>query len=155
VSFSSEPLNLPPEIYVAVDKQPDVIETLRAFAPLVEPTRFMPVCDDIANMNWHAYTDDAGVDMFDAAFMLKLIPVIARQQKHLLTRLAAIPARRILVTATTEAMTRKQNIRKREERFLREFIELTGRGVRATFQVGPEFGFLLDLPGTGRAQKFS
>ena len=93
--------------------------------------------------------------MFDLAFMLKLIPVIARQQRHLLTTLTAVPARRMLITATTEAMTRKQNIRKREERFLREFIELTGRGVQATFQVGSEFGFLLDLPGTARAQKFS
>jgi len=146
--------SIPPDLYVAIDKQPEVIETLQIFASTVAPTRLVPVCADIEEVTWMTYLEEQD-EMFDLAVMLKLIPVLARQQRHLMMRLAQIPARYMLITAATEAMTRKQNIRRREERFLREFIELTGRQVRTAFQVGSEFGFLLDMPGTGASQKFS
>lgn len=152
--FGGQIASIPPELYVAIDKQPEVIETLQIFAPTVAPTRLVPVRVDIEEATWVAYLEDQD-EMFELAVMLKLIPVIARQQRHLMVRLAQIPARYMLITAAAEAMTRKQNIRKREERFLREFIELTDRQVRAAFQVGSEFGFLLDMPGTGTSQKFS
>lgn len=133
------------ERYVAIDKQPDVIETLRVLAPTVAPTRLAAICADIA---------EDGVlpdDECDLAFLLKLIPVLARQQRDVLPKLAALPARRMLVTATAEAMTRKRNIRKREERVLRDFVQLTGRRVLARVQVGHEFGVLLGEPGDGSA----
>ena len=134
-----------PELYVAVDQQPDVIATLTVFAPYVRPTRLLPVCADIAETNWqHAF--DLEISVFDVAFLLKLIPVIARQARHVLPRLAAAPARQLVITAASEAMTRKTSIRRREDRVLREFIALTGRPVLAAFDISTEFGYLLGEP---------
>jgi 16S rRNA (guanine(1405)-N(7))-methyltransferase len=130
-----------PVLYVAIDKQPDVIETLRVFASAVKPTRLIPVCADIAEVTWEEYLDDD--TMFELALMLKLIPVIFRQQRHLLTTLTRVPARYVLITATTESMTRKENIQRREDRVLQRFIELSGRAIVTTFQAGNEFGYLL------------
>ena len=145
----SQAMGNSPDVYVSIDKQVDVIETLQIFAPAVVPTRLIAVCADIGEIEWEPFAGEfLNSGMFDVALMLKLIPVLARQQWHLTATLAALPARRMLITATSEAMTRKQNIRKREERFLREFIELTGRRVQAAFQVGHEFGFLLAEPDT-------
>jgi len=142
LSYPFEQSEYRPEVYVAVDNHPEVIETLTIFAPYAEPTRLIPVCADIAEASWTAYPERE-IDIFDVAFMLKLIPVISRQRKNLLTKLAEVPSRQIVITATTEAMTRKENIRKREERVLFEFIEMTDKKIVATFQIGNEFGYLI------------
>lgn len=134
-----------PELYVALDSQPDVIETLAIFAPYVLPTQLIPRHLDIGQADWITLSGTRG-EPFDLGCMLKLIPVIARQQRPLLSKLATVPAHYILITATAEAMTRKANIRRREDRLLREFIELTGRPIVDTFEAGSEFGYLLGSP---------
>lgn len=142
LSYPFEQSEYRPEVYVAVDNHPEIIETLTIFAPYAEPTRLIPVCADIAEASWTAYLESE-LDIFDVAFMLKLIPVISRQRKNLLTKLAEVPARQMVITAATEAMTRKENIRKREERVLFEFIETTEKKIVATFQIGNEFGYVI------------
>jgi 16S rRNA (guanine(1405)-N(7))-methyltransferase len=141
-SIADQELNNQSNLYVAIDKQPDVIETLHVFAPAVKPTRLIPVCADIADVAWETYLNDDD-SMFGLALMLKLIPVIFRQQRHLLTTLANVPARYVLITAATESMTRKANIQRREDRVLQHFINLSERTSMAKFQVGNEFGYLL------------
>jgi hypothetical protein len=142
LSYPFTPADIRPDVYFALDSQPDVIDTLAVFAPYVQPSRLIPLHLDIAEADWTALPGTTG-EPFDLACLLKLIPVIARQQRSLLPKLAAVPARHILITATTEAMTRNANIRRREDRFLREFIELTGRPIFATFEAGNEFGYLI------------
>jgi 16S rRNA (guanine(1405)-N(7))-methyltransferase len=142
----SYPFNHPtrrPDVYVALDTQIEVIDTLTVFAPYVSPTQLLPLQRDIAEVDWNTIVDEGHVRTFDVVFMLKLISVVARQQRHLLPKLAAVPARCILITAATESMTRKENIKRREERVLRDFISRTRREVTATFNVGQEFGYLL------------
>ena len=134
-----------PEVYVAIDHQPEVIETLTVFAASVNPTRLIPLCADIAEANWRSYLEGE-MDEFEVAFMLKLIPVISRQRKHLLPKLAEVPAHQMVITAAIESMTRKENIRRKEEHSLHEFIAMTGRKVLATFQISNEFGYLLGEP---------
>lgn len=143
LSYPFEQSQHRPKVYVAVDHHPDVIETLTIFAPYAAPTHLIPVCADIAEANWASYLEHE-VDVFDVAFMLKLIPVISRQQRTLLPKLAAVPARQMVITATTEAMTRKENIRKREGRGLFEFIEMAAKKIVATFQIGNEFGYVIE-----------
>lgn len=132
-----------PDVYAALDRKAEVFHTLSVFAPHTSPTQFLPICCDIAEADWKTLTPKGEGNIVDLVFMLKLIPVIARQQRHLLPKLAAVPARQILITASTESMTRKQNIRRREDRVLRDFISRTKREITATFQVGQEFGYLL------------
>jgi 16S rRNA (guanine(1405)-N(7))-methyltransferase len=146
LSYPFEQPEYRPEVYVAIDNQPEVIETLTIFAPYIAPTHLIPVCVDIAEVNWMSYLERE-IDTFDVAFILKLIPVISRQQRNLLSKLANVPARQMIITATTEAMTRKENIRKREERVLCDFIEMTDKKIMATFQIGNEFGYVIGETG--------
>ncbi len=131
-----------PEVYLALDRAPDVIETVRLFAPHAQPARLVATCADLADVRWGDHLPD-GLAAFDLAFLLKLVPVIHRTDRALLSRLAEAPARRLVVTASAEALTRKVNIRKREERVLKAFVALTGREVVGTLEVGNEFGYVL------------
>lgn len=130
------------ELYLAIDKDPQAIQLVAAFAPTATPAHLLPLVSDIGLLNWqHCLVD--GLYPYDLAFMLKLIPVIARQQKALLPLLAAIPARRILLTASATAMTRDEAITRREDHVLQQFIKMTGRPVLHTFSITNEFGYLL------------
>lgn len=142
LSYPFTPPDFRPDLYVALDSQADVIATLAVFASFVQPSRLIALHRDIAEADW-ATLSGTPKEPFDLACMLKLIPVITRQQRSLLPKLATVPARHILITATTEAMTRKTDIRRREDRCLREFIEMTGGSITATFEVGNEFGYVI------------
>lgn len=125
--------------YIALDKDAEAIETLALYAPHVEPARLEPICVDLAAVRWRDYLEAPA----DLTVMLKLVPVVVRHHQDLLVHLAQVPSRWLLVTASAEAMTRKQSIRRREARVLREFIALTGREIVADFEAGSEFGYLL------------
>lgn len=127
------------QLYIAIDKDAGAIETLAMYAPHVEPVHLEPVCADLATARWADYVDE----QVDLTLMLKLIPVLQRYDKSVLPHLASVPTRLMLVTASAEAMTRRQSIRRREARVLRQFVALTGREVVANFEVGNEFGHLL------------
>ncbi len=128
--------------YLAIDNAPEVIHTLSIFAPYAKPTNLIPVCSAINKITWAEYLID-GNKSFELAFMLKLIPVIYRQEREVLTQLANVPADMILVTASSEALTRKQNISNREDSVLREFMKIANRKIVSNFNIGNEFGYLL------------
>jgi 16S rRNA (guanine(1405)-N(7))-methyltransferase len=124
--------------YVAVDRDQEAVAAVAAYAPYAQPTELIAICADLAE--WRPDQD------FELALMLKLIPVLARQHRDLLPELAAIPARYMAITASEHALTRRENIRRREERVLRDFIELTGRPVFGELALKGEFGFVLGPP---------
>ncbi|HDN26485.1 MAG TPA: DUF3893 domain-containing protein [Thioploca sp.] len=132
-----------PISYVAIDKDNTAIEYLKTFSSHKQPEWLMPICADIAQLEWLSYLN-AEAKAWDLAFMLKLIPVVHRQNKALLAKLAEVPARQILVTASTEAMTRKENIMRREDKVLREFIRVANKKIRGHFRIANEFGYLLE-----------
>ncbi|ETR72328.1 MAG: ribosomal RNA methyltransferase [Candidatus Magnetoglobus multicellularis str. Araruama] len=125
--------------YLAIDKDPVVIDTLTTFAPRVAPVKLIPICMDINHITWSDYL----TAQFDLAFVLKLIPVLHRQNKSALKQLIEIPAKQILLTGNIEAMTRKETIRRKERRMLQDFIAMTGRQISGNFEVGNEFGFVI------------
>jgi len=127
--------------YHAIDKDLSVIDVLQLFAPHILPIQLKPVCMDIEDIVWSDFLDQ-GTE-FDLAIMLKLIPVVHRQSKSSITQLLKIPAKRILLTGNIEAMTRRENIRRKEEQVLRHFIERTGRKVIGSFQIDNEFGMVI------------
>jgi len=139
----SYPFNtkMPLKSYLAIDKDASVIELLQLYAPHILPIRLKAVCMDIKDIVWSDFLDQG--TKFDLAMMLKLIPVLNRQNKSLITQLLNIPSDRILVTGNIEAMTRHENIRRKEEQLLRRYIEMTGRDVFASFQIDNEFGMMI------------
>lgn len=120
------------EKYVWLDKDKKVFNDLQTFAK-AQP-KLQLINEEIGTRDW---------PHFDVVLMLKLIPVIYRQKRVLLSALAQIPAHKILVTASKEAMTKHQNIRKREDVVLKKFIDMTGKKVATDFETENEFGYLL------------
>ncbi|HMB92262.1 MAG TPA: hypothetical protein VKP65_15525 [Rhodothermales bacterium] len=131
-----------PEVYVALDRAVESINVVATFAPYVRPTRLAAACQDLGQVVWADYLE-AGLSMFDLAFLLKLVPVVHRLQPEAVENLLAVPAKRLLVTASTEALTRRENIQRREDRILQTFTQQARRPVIAEFEVGTEFGYLL------------
>ena len=75
--------------------------------------------------------------------MLKLIPVINRQEDNLLEYLAKIPGNTVVVTGSKEAMVKKKNIQIREDIILKKFIAQTGRKVIKEIDIENEFGYVI------------
>lgn len=85
----------------------------------------------------------SGVEWFDLALILKFVPVVARQQRELLATLCETPAANWLITGSRVALTKKENIQRREKRVLEEFVKLAGRSVKAEFEIDDEFAWLV------------
>ncbi|MBD3300187.1 MAG: hypothetical protein GF347_02435 [Candidatus Moranbacteria bacterium] len=80
---------------------------------------------------------------FDLVLMLKFIPVIERRTPNLLKPLSKIPAQKIILTASKEALTKRQKIEKRERKTLIRFIKSTGREIVDQIEIENEFGFVI------------
>jgi 16S rRNA (guanine(1405)-N(7))-methyltransferase len=129
-------------LYAAVDRQKEVIRILEHYAAFTGSWTLKPSGSDLEDFHPGRLLPE-GKDRFDLIFMLKFIPVIERQRRRLLPLLASLPGGAMLVTAGTEALSRREDIRGRENRSLRRFIGLTGRKVRERLELPNEFGYLL------------
>jgi len=127
--------------YLAIDKDSSVINVLQQFAHHLQPIQLKPVCMEISDIVWSDFLFQS--TQFDLAIMLKLIPVIHRQSKSAMTQLCQVPAKRIILTGNIEAMTRRENIRRREEQVLRNFIKMMGRDILGYIQIDNEFGMMI------------
>lgn len=128
--------------YVALEKDPRALECLEAYARAMGDGRIVAVAWDIAD-GWPAVVDRAGVEQFDLALLMKLVPVVARQRRDLLGVLAQTPARQWVVTGSRVSMTRRASIERRERAVLREFVQSAGRELEGEFAVGEEFTWVV------------
>lgn len=112
-----------PDVYVAVERDEAATEIVRAFAPSITPSRLLVYREDVGTVDWGALTNAAGVREFELAYLLKLVPVLNRQQPEALGNVALVPARTLVITGSREALTRRQDISRREDRVLRRFID--------------------------------
>jgi len=130
------------ELYVAFDKDERASQAVRAYARVVGQHRLVGVRGTFADVGWMDSLPAPG--RWDVALMLKVVPVLNRLDRRAAARLAEVPARRILLTGSIQAMTRRQSIEARERRVLKAFMARSGRRVVGEFRVGDEFGYLLD-----------
>ncbi len=124
--------------YVWVDKDKNAYEFLKT----LHNKKLHLYNDLIGEKPWEKYLPP-GVEKFDAALLIKLVTLIWRQERDQFDYLTKVPAEKILITAPKEAMTKKLDIRRREDAVLRMFIEKTGREIQGILNVGNEFGYLL------------
>lgn len=134
--------------YVAADSNGPSIDAVQAFAAATNNRALLAIRDDLCN-GWQPIiscleSEEDETCPFDAALMLKLIPVIARQSRALLSTLAETPARRWIVTGSTTSLAKRTSIIRREQGVLRRFIADAGRQIRAEFQFGEEFGYIVE-----------
>jgi len=92
----------------------------------------------VGEQPWSYYGEN-----FDVALLLKFVPVISRQEKHLLKIVSEIPAKQIVITGNKEALTKRADIKYREDKIIRNFIAKTGRKITKSFDIGNEFGYVI------------
>ena len=92
---------------------------------------------------WEALAAQTGIKRYDAAFLLKLVPVVARQQPHLLAALAETPADWLVVTGSRQALARRQDISRRERAVIGSFAKRHGLVVESEFETPSELGLVL------------
>lgn len=129
--------------YLALDRDAVAVEVCAAWAGLVGEER-------LRARRWSLDEGFAGITgpeaggTFALALALKLVPVVARQERERLPTLAAAPARRLLVTGAKQAMVKRRAIDRREERTLRSFADDHGLAIVGTLDTPSEIGFLLE-----------
>lgn len=127
--------------YICLEKDKKAVKALKIFSSLTDK-KLIVFSDPIGEKEWKYYLPK-DKKSFDTVLMLKLIPVIARQQRHLIEKLAQVPAQKIIITANKEAMTKKQSIFRREDKKLKEFIDLACKKIEKRLDFETEFGYLI------------
>jgi 16S rRNA (guanine(1405)-N(7))-methyltransferase len=130
------------ERYVAVDNDARVIECVEAYSHLRGDGKIIAFPWSIAD-GWEYLLERAGRTEFDLALLMKVVPVVHRQQRELLSLLSETPAHAWLLTGSSVSMTKKTSIERREKGVLREFLKLTNREIKHQFSVGEEFAWMV------------
>lgn len=131
------------ENYVWLDKDKKAEEMLVKFKELFAAKNLSLFSHKIGEKPWEFYLPKGKTD-FDLVLMIKLVPVVWRQERHLVQTLAQIPSKKILITGSKESMTKHESIQKREDIILHEFIKLTGKQVTGKLDIPNEFGYYLE-----------
>ena len=104
--FPFESLNFSPKLYLAIDKNQNSIEAVKAFAKAKEIESLIGVQWDIKD-GWKPLLKYNAGNKFDTAFLFKLIPVVKRQQFELMDILRETPAKCLIITGSTISLTKK------------------------------------------------
>jgi Ribosomal RNA methyltransferase (FmrO) len=106
--------------YSLLDRDPAAVRAVTAYAAWrgdnVLAARTWEIRD-----GWTAAVGSEWSTKFDVALMLKLVPVIARQSPELLPILASVPAHRLVVSGSRQALAKRRSIEARELSVLRDF----------------------------------
>ena len=100
----------------------------------------MPVRWELAE-GWGP-VQQADSEPFEVALLLKIVPVVRRRQPGLLDLLARVPARKLLVTGSRQAMVKHTSIERREHAVIREFAVGHGLEIVRPFETEDEVGWL-------------
>ncbi|MBV8827183.1 MAG: hypothetical protein JO220_19535 [Hyphomicrobiales bacterium] len=128
--------------YCACDRDAAVIDAVDAYARWRGDDILVGCTWDIAS-GWNAVAGGHQVESFDLALMLKLVPVVDRQDKGLLETLAEVPAAIAVITGSREAMVKRNAIGRRELRVIERFARRFDLTELATFETGDEVGLVL------------
>ena len=134
--------------YIAVDKDTEATETVRIFAEKYGLANLKAYTWDIGS-GLPALNKLTGIDQYDVALMLKLIPVVSRAdqagkiESRSIPVLGGFPALKLLATVSCESMTKYENIEKRELLILKHFARDHDLVIDDEFSCGSETGYYL------------
>jgi Ribosomal RNA methyltransferase (FmrO) len=106
--------------YWAMDKDHRAITALREYARVRADQRIRPVHWNIAD-GWQPAAAAGLPARCDLGLLLKVVPVVRRQEPGLLRTLAEIPADRLVISGSRMAMAKRRDIERRETRELQRF----------------------------------
>ena len=127
--------------YVACDRDARCIAAVNASGRM--PPSVLEGCVWDIDEGWEALQAQTGIIRYDAAFLLKLVPVIARQQPALLATLADAPADWLVITGSRQALARRRDISRRERAVLASFAKRHGLVVESEFETPSELGLVI------------
>lgn len=150
------PLMLPPECYtnlkryVAVDKDADSVEAVRVYARKFGIENLKAYTWDLST-GIAALEQLTGVQRYDFAMVLKVIPVLVRAEKMRREKteeagipvLGEFPVTTMLASVSRESMTKRESIEKRELAVLRQFMKTYDYREESEFSCGTEFGYCM------------
>ncbi|HEY0677497.1 MAG TPA: hypothetical protein VGD17_04390 [Chitinophagaceae bacterium] len=131
--------------YVALDKDRDSVEMMDRFREVFKEqySWLQPFVWNI-DEGWNGICTRLGIDEFDVALLLKLVPVVKRVDPSLVQELAKVPARMIIVSGVKESMVKKHDIERKERRAIRGFLDAAGKEVTAEFEIDNEFFMIVN-----------
>lgn len=128
--------------YLALDRDDMAMRALRAYEARRGDGRLVARTWNV-DEGWSCIRDVVESEPFDVALMLKFIPAVQRRSPELLETLAQVPARRLVVTGSREAMVKRRAIAHREAGVLTSFAERFGFAIADRFETEDEIGFVL------------
>lgn len=126
--------------YMALDKDKDSVHLMEKFVQ-VFPQQYAWLLPRLWNIGegWKGLCTESGVNDFDLALILKVVPVVRRTSPALMDQLASVPAKTIIISGVKESMVKKQDIERKERRAIDSFIKDTGRMKEGEFELDNEF----------------
>jgi hypothetical protein len=126
--------------YLALDKDRESIEIMHRFKETF-PGKYEWLHPMVWNISqgWVQVCKAFEVHAFDAALILKVVPVVKRIDPLLLDELARVPAKTVIISGVKESMVKKHDIEHKERRAIMKFIKNSGREVVSEFELANEF----------------
>ncbi len=129
--------------YVACDRDAAASRALKAYARWRGDGRLTVLDWNIAQ-GWPPVAAACCTDSFDVALMLKLVAVVRRQQPELLQTLSQVPAGRIVVGGSREALAKRRSIERRERAVIGDFLREAGWQAVGEIQTPDEFAIVAE-----------
>ncbi|HEU0097444.1 MAG TPA: hypothetical protein VFQ67_01590 [Allosphingosinicella sp.] len=130
---------------LALDRDPAAVRALQAYSRWRGDGRLSSHLWEAAD-GWQRLLETFP-DGVEAALMLKLVPVVGRQTPELVETLARVPARRLVVTGSRQAMAKRASIEDRERRTIERFAAQGRWTIADRFQTEDEVGLVLERGG--------
>lgn len=125
--------------YVALDKDKESVKLMQAFKEGFSTYDWLfPQVWNITE-GWNEVTSLHGIESFDVALILKVVPVVKRINPALLDVLAQAPAKKIVISGVKESMVKKHDIEHKERKAIASFIKAAGRTEVGSFELENEF----------------
>lgn len=131
------------ERYVASDRDRASMRAVAAYGRWLGGGRLMALGWDLQE-GWAPVLAACGGHGFDVALMLKIVPVVKRQEHALLATLASVPAKRIVVTGSKEALVKRRVIVRREMAAIESFVRASGFRALRVFETPDEIGLIAE-----------
>lgn len=128
--------------YIAADRDKKSVKIIEAYSAWLGDGRLIGVNWDLKE-GWQELFKKTGVESYDLALIMKVVPVVKRQQRELLSVLKETPANLLFITGSKTSMTKNSSIEKRERRDINNFIDECGYTKLLEFDKNEEFGWLV------------
>lgn len=131
--------------YIALDKDREAVQLMQAFKEVFKE-EYQWLFPQVWNINegWESVMEAYSIDNFDAALILKVIPVVKRVEPLVLAQLGHISARRLVISGVKESMVKKHDIEHKERRAISRFISEAGKTVVSGFELENEFFIVVE-----------